>query len=87
MNEEFYFKCELCGEKCVAHPDTILECSADFSAVDQKTGEMVYPDEETKKQLMKEAENDPEIAPFLKGTIFMCLDCQTHFKEEAEKKI
>lgn len=84
MEEEFYFKCEMCGESFPADPNTMLECSANFRAIDPSTGEIVELDEDTVKEIMNEAKDDPELSPFLKGAICVCLKCQEKFAGEAQ---
>lgn len=86
MNEEVYFQCEVCRKKFPADPETMLECGAEFKVFDNETGEQVYPDEVANQEILNEAENDPEVAPFLKGAICMCLDCQRKFTEEGTEK-
>lgn len=86
MDEEVYFKCEICGKKFPADPETMLECRAEFKAFDNETGEQVFPDEVASEEILKEAQNDPEVAPFLKGAICMCLGCQKKFAEEASEE-
>jgi len=83
--EEFYFTCEICGKKFPADPNTMLECNMEFEVVDDETGEVLSINEEIKNQILKEAKSDPEIAPFLKGAICICIECQEKFESDSSE--
>lgn len=74
--EEFWFICEVCGKQFPADPGTILECKADFKAIDPESGESVEITDEMRRDILEDAQKDPEIAPFIKGTICICHECQ-----------
>ena len=83
--DEIQFICEICGKRFEPLPDCIIECGIDIHAVDEDTGEILEVDEETKNQMLKDvAEEDPEIKPFLKGALCMCLECQDKWAEDAD---
>jgi hypothetical protein len=84
MEDEIYFKCEVCGKNFPADPNTMLECSANFRALDPETGQITELDEETKKEIFEATKDDPEIGPFLKGAICICVECQDKLAEQAE---
>jgi hypothetical protein len=84
MNDEIQFVCDICHEKFDAIPDAMVECRADFKAMDPETGAMVELDEVTKKEVFKKFSSDPTIGPFLKGAACICLKCQNKLAESAD---
>jgi len=84
-DDEILFTCEICGKSFPADPDTMLECSANFRAIDSETGEMVDVDDELHKRIIDEARKDPAIGPFLKGAICVCAECQDEFASEEDE--
>lgn len=86
MDDEFYFRCEICGKNFPADPNTMLECSTNFKVIDEETGKTVEVDEEFRKKVFEEISRDPVIAPFIKGTVCMCIDCQNDWMTKAAKE-
>lgn len=78
IDEEIYFKCELCEKNFAADPDTMLECSVTF----KDENHVLISDDEMQKISL---EANPAINPFLKGAICMCLQCQDEWINNAEK--
>jgi hypothetical protein len=87
MNDEIFFTCEICHQNFPATADAMLECSADFRAIDSETGEIVDVDDELHQRIIEEARKDPTIGPFLKGAICVCEKCQQEFASDSEDQI
>jgi hypothetical protein len=84
MQDEFFFTCEFCGEQFPADPDTMLICKADFKCEDPQTGEVIPINEDIRQYILHTAANDPEIGPFLKGAVCICVKCQDKFASESQ---
>jgi hypothetical protein len=88
MEDEIKFTCEMCKKTFDPIPDSIIECGIDIHAINEETGEIEEIDDETRKQMLDDvAEEDPEIKPFLKGVVCMCLECQDKWAEDADETI
>lgn len=85
QDNEVYFTCEVCGEKFPAHPDGVLECSADFSIVNPETGQIIEASDALKSEIETALEDNPQLKPFLKGTIFVCFTCQDEWAKDMIK--
>ena len=86
MNDEFQFKCEICGKVFDANPDTMIECQVDVNLVDESTGEIIEVSPEEREEIMKEAcAEDSELKKFSQGAICMCIECQDKFVAEADE--
>jgi hypothetical protein len=80
--EDILFTCEICQKQFPADPETMLECRADFTLKDPVTGEdCPLPDDE-QRAISEQMESDPEVAPFLKGAICVCHECQKRWEQE-----
>lgn len=87
MSDEIKFECDVCHKRFDATPDAFVECGAEFRAVDPETQETIELDDKTRAEIYKEAAQDPEIGPFMKGAACICIECQDRLLAEADEII